>query len=450
MHFLEHIKPELTEPVYIKYFYGYEALSYGYNYYLTILTHNSYNTLKTQLGNPFEFVIQTKQYKRYFNGILINITELHSQHYHQFKLKLISTFQLLQFDRCSDIYKNITLELLLTTLFKQHNLGPVTFDSHLKNTHIDFEVQHNESTYSFIKRLLTRYKLLFYYKNNQSGSQMHICDIHHMTTQLKQDFFQSDLMRCNYQFFNWRFESCYSSYPLIELTTPIKDRHYVNKIRHKATNPAFLLNEVQHNEIQGYIQYLNFKTIDKLIKPIAKPSISGIQLGHVYSNHLHIKPSWDYYKKLTKPLQSQSNIPIINFKPKAKQSIIIAFENNDPNTPYIAGAIYNKQYLSPHMYTQNFRTIGIQDCYKNNLMIQLDNKPGLYLHGQKRSSFDIKQYNQFASNIKLKSNNTLTLDAHKSLLFYSDTCIYIGNQKNYIKITPEKITLHGINIHFQT
>lgn len=450
MHFIEYIKPKLPEPIYIKYFYGDEALSYGFNYHITVLTQNTYDTIKSLLGKQLQFIIQTKQYKRYFNGILIQVTELNIQHYHRFKLLLISPIQLLRFNKGCYIYKKISLKTLLSKLFAQHNLGEITFKADTNNMNVDFDTQYNETTYHFIRRLLAQNRLLFYYKHNASGSQIYVIDIPFISSQQKHTYLQSNLMHCNYQFFNQQPNSCYSNYPHIELTIPIGQEYYIHQIKHHATNSAFLLNESQQNEAQGYIQYLKFKPADKLITSLKIPTTKGIQLGHIRSSDLHAQPSWDYKKELTHALQSQCNIPFINFKPTVGQTVIIAYQKHNPNKPYIIGTIYGKKNLSPQIYSHHARSIGIQDVYKNSLMIYPDQKESFYFSAQNNLFFSAQKSISITSNIDLKSNHSLTLDTDRSLLLYSETLIHIGNAKNYIIIKPYKITLKGIKIHFNT
>jgi type VI secretion system secreted protein VgrG len=165
---------------------GHETLSRPSFYELTVLSKNFHINTKDIIGKPFNVGVyfvdaDNEAHERHFQGHAVNLVRVGQVgRYFQYHISLRSWFWLLTRRTNSRIYQDKSVLDVLDAVFED---SPI---KRYKKTNIDnvigthkprrYCVQHAESDYQFLSRLLEDEGIYYWFDSHEKGGTMHISD----------------------------------------------------------------------------------------------------------------------------------------------------------------------------------------------------------------------------------------------------------------------------------
>jgi type VI secretion system secreted protein VgrG len=165
---------------------GHETLSRPSFYELTVLSKNFHINTKDIIGKPFNVGVyfvdaDNEAHERHFQGHAVNLVRVGQVgRYFQYHISLRSWFWLLTRRTNSRIYQDKSVLDVLDAVFED---SPI---KRYKKTNVDnvigthkprrYCVQHAESDYQFLSRLLEDEGIYYWFDSHEKGGTMHISD----------------------------------------------------------------------------------------------------------------------------------------------------------------------------------------------------------------------------------------------------------------------------------
>jgi type VI secretion system secreted protein VgrG len=433
--------------------------------------------------------ITIKQYGkyRYMHGDIISAQQLISQHsMYYYKVTAQSVLWRLNQNTDSRIFHQKNIQQLCQLLFKEHQLVFYKFKLARKHNVYLFQTQYNESALNFLSRLFNKEGIFYYIDYSANNSRLIISDSIEGCHFIKHSIVLETGRYHGPHIYDWQYR--HRSFSTENQPIKVKAKSNIHTSapgdvftlkNHplKSINGDYLITKVIHfaddysklpsSKSNVITQYRNIFECVPLLQsyPIliktTIPKIYGIQTATVIKKsrmdtHAHningqvkVLFPWDHRKSgssfvpVKQPLADQ--YCGLQFFPKEGNTVVVTFEQGDPNKPIILGSIYSKKEQMPfNPYSHGIKTVdGHEFSFsnkENDEKIVIKSTADMQTSIKGNSTIDTK--NSFITDIK---NGPLKIESH-TFQIEARQSIKLNSANGSIEITPDKIILTGVNI----
>jgi type VI secretion system secreted protein VgrG len=161
-------------------FTGNEKINSGFQWVIDIISPTTLES-SAWLQQPLTVKLldhKTSTTGRFFSGFINKVNYLgQSNHFHQYKMVVTSYLEMLNHEKDCRIFQSMSVPEIVTQCIKPLNCHQIDL-SKLKNKYqpLEYCTQYNESTYHFIKRLLSQAGIHFYYTHAQNSHCLVLTD----------------------------------------------------------------------------------------------------------------------------------------------------------------------------------------------------------------------------------------------------------------------------------
>lgn len=509
--FLNFSIPSLNLPIILVQFIGEEYLSQPYCFKLTVAA--SKNLLKQELtGKPAllrtGYLAQTPQYH---HGLIYSVKSLHQFHQNLplYEIILRPWFAFLHNIHDCRVYATkqpLTVPEITSSVFKEYQQNDFNLKFiQKKHPVLNFCVQHNESTYHFISRLLINEEISYYFKHDKNKHALIFDDCNHFS-ELEKIKISLKNKQAKNNILDWK--------QLTKLLSNTNNSGHQKNISAKSnalnlyagtkinieSHGDFLIYGILHqakNSIDGlhpasyknhFLAHPSSRTftpkrrccssfvledtiipIKEIIKPaLEQAMVVGVDKKEIFSaapNHIKIKFHWDRDNDTNE--HNSCWIPIkqpwagqhygVQFTPRIKQGVAVTFKHGDPNQPVTLGAFpYKPPFKTDNNpFINGLKTLSLtkKNPGNDNAIILNDRQKdaAITLQAKRNLELTIKQnYSQSTQKntaiISKKGNYTVKVKQDCTITATQSILIHAGG--SILSIKPSEITLQSQEIIF--
>jgi type VI secretion system secreted protein VgrG len=156
---------------------GIESISDIFEFEITVLSKNHALKPEQLIGKPATVTIQN-DIKRTFNGYISRFVygEVKSDNLRTYQLTMVPWLWFLTKTNEHRIFQNKTTKEIVSQVFNDLGFKDFNFKATGNSTPREYCVQHNESDFDFISRLLEEDGIAYYFEHDKDQHMMHIVD----------------------------------------------------------------------------------------------------------------------------------------------------------------------------------------------------------------------------------------------------------------------------------
>jgi type VI secretion system secreted protein VgrG len=166
---------------------GIESVSDVFEFEIQVLSKNHSLKPEQLIGKPATVTIQN-ELKRTFNGFISRFVygEVKSDNLRTYHLTMVPWLWFLTKTNDHRIFQNKTTKDIVTQVFSDLGFNDFKFKATGNTTPREYCVQHNESDFDFISRLLEEDGIAYYFEHINDSHMMHIVDAHNAYSTCKE------------------------------------------------------------------------------------------------------------------------------------------------------------------------------------------------------------------------------------------------------------------------
>ncbi len=156
---------------------GVESISDVFEFEIQVLSKNHNLKPEQLIGKPATVTIQN-DLKRTFNGFISRFVygEVKSDNLRTYQLTMVPWLWFLTKTNEHRIFQNKTTKAIVTQVFNDLGFNDFKFKASGNTTPREYCVQHNESDFDFVSRLLEEDGIAYYFEHINDSHMMHIVD----------------------------------------------------------------------------------------------------------------------------------------------------------------------------------------------------------------------------------------------------------------------------------
>jgi uncharacterized protein involved in type VI secretion and phage assembly len=457
-------------PLHVTSFTGQELLSSPFHFNVTFIADSAQINAEDLLGKNITIQINDNKKPRIFNGIIstCKLGGITADQLRECNCVLVPWFWFLQYDSDCRIFQDKTVIEIFKMLCQEKGFRDYDLNN-LKGNYkpIPYCVQYNESTFDFLKRILAKAGIYYYfiYQENKhtmmlvdqttipkqfsdgvvySNSRLHKAHVHEWLAYNKLPAEQSILGQGNYSDFRPGLNFKLNQHP------------------DNAQNSKYFLMSVEHSASeQTYINKFTCMSATQKYQPdiLPKPRIgtqtaivSGPKQNEIYTDklgRLKVRFHWNNTTCWIKVSQQLADSKWgFQFIPRVGSEVIVDFINKDPDRPIITGSLHNAEQLPPYAYPIEESKTGIKTRSNEIQFNDAKEAEELNIHANK----DYENAVNKVMTVNINKNHTEKIIGNRTIYTAKDHTIVINEKVNIaggtgeITMNPDSITLQAPKI----